>query len=167
MSSMPQQRNRNRIQKQRSTGVALIPFQKVVSKNIRRLHAKYIKTIHIAVKKNIHMLRPIKDKLGLKVAGIHCVSRECRKVCVAQTSRSIENRCKEHMRHICRGQPEKSAMAEHRFDTRHNIDFKSISILDKATGYTDSIIKEATEIRLQHKNLTGMVVSLSVGPGSQ
>jgi hypothetical protein len=46
----------------------------------------------------------------------------------------------------------KSAVAEHRFDTGRNIDFKNISILDKATGYMDHVIKEATEIRLQPKN---------------
>jgi hypothetical protein len=50
------------------------------------------------------------------------------------------------------GQPEKSTVAEHRFDTGHNIDFKSISVLDKATGYMDCVIKEATEIRLHPKN---------------
>jgi hypothetical protein len=44
-----------------------------------------IRTIHILVKKNMHMLRPIKDKLGLKVAGIYCVPCECGKVYVEQT----------------------------------------------------------------------------------
>jgi hypothetical protein len=37
------------------------------------------------------------------------------------------------MRHIRLVQPEKSTMAGHKFDIGHNIDFKSIFILDKAT----------------------------------
>jgi hypothetical protein len=119
-----------------------------------------IKTIHIPVKNNSHMLRPIKDKLGLKVAGIYCAPCECSKVHVGQTGKSIENRCKEHMRYTHLGQPENSAVAEHRFNTGHNIHFKSISILDKATGYMDCVINEAIEIRLHPtpKTLTGMVV---------
>jgi hypothetical protein len=68
-------------------------------------------------------------------------------VCVGQTGRTIEARCKEHMRHTS-GQPEKS-VADLK---RHNIDFSRISILDKATGYRDRKIKEAVEIRLYPRN---------------
>jgi hypothetical protein len=42
------------------------------SRQISRLLSKYdIKVSHILKKENIHMLGPIKDKLGLKVAGIY------------------------------------------------------------------------------------------------
>jgi hypothetical protein len=57
------------------------------------------------------------------------------------------------MRYIRLGQPDKSVVVEHRFETAHNIDFSSISILDKATGYIDHMIKEATEIMLHPRNL--------------
>jgi hypothetical protein len=43
-------------------------------------------------------------------------------------------------------------VAEHRFETGHSIDFSSTSILDKATGNTDHVIKEAIEIRLHPIN---------------
>jgi hypothetical protein len=56
------------------------------------------------------------------------------------------------MRHVCLGQPEMSAVAEHRFETGHNININSISNLDKATGYMDCMIKEATEIKLHSRN---------------
>jgi hypothetical protein len=60
-------KQKSQIQKEKSTRVALIPFQKAVLNKINRLLAKYnIKTIHIPVKKNTHMLRPKKGKLGLK-----------------------------------------------------------------------------------------------------
>jgi hypothetical protein len=106
-------KQRSLIQKEKPAGVAMIPFQQMVSNKISRLLTKHnIKTIHILVK-NIHMLRPIKDKQGLKVAGIYCVPCECSKVYVGQTGTSIKTRCKEHLRYICLGQPEKFAMAEH------------------------------------------------------
>jgi len=57
-----------------------------------------IKTIHIPARKNIHLLRPVKDKLGLKVAGIYCIPCECGKVYVGQTGQTIKARHKEHMR---------------------------------------------------------------------
>jgi hypothetical protein len=62
-------------------------------------------------------------------------------------------------------QPEKafcvpeSTMVEHNFNTRHHVDFSSTSMLDKAAGYMDHLIREATEIRLNTKNLTEMVAS--------
>jgi hypothetical protein len=77
---------------------------------------------------------------------------ECGKVYTGQTGRTIEARDKEHMRHSHLGQPEKSAVAGHRFDSGHNIDFSSVYILNKATGFMDRIIKEAIEIRLHPRN---------------
>jgi hypothetical protein len=50
------------------------------------------------MQKTIHMLRLMKDNLGLEVAGIYCVPCECGKVYVGQTGRSIETRCKEHIK---------------------------------------------------------------------
>jgi hypothetical protein len=94
--------------------IAMILFQQVTLYRISRLFAKHIKPIHIPVKKNAHMLRPIKDKFGLKVAGICCVPCECSKVCIGQTGRSIKTRCKEHMRYICLDHTEESVMAEHK-----------------------------------------------------
>jgi hypothetical protein len=44
--------------------------------------------------------------------------------------------------------PEKSAAAEHSINTRHQIDFSSTSVLDKAAGYVDRLVNEAIEIQL-------------------
>jgi hypothetical protein len=43
-------------------------------------------------------------------------------------------------------------MAQQKFQTGHNIDFSSISILSKAAGYKDHMIKKATEIKLHPYN---------------
>jgi hypothetical protein len=91
--------------------------------------------------------------LGLKVEGIYCVPCECGKVYVGQTGRTIEIRCKEHMRYIRLYQPQKSVVAENIFETGHNIDFSNTSILDKATTYMDRAIKEAIEIMPHSRNL--------------
>jgi hypothetical protein len=52
----------------------------------------------------------IKNKPGLKVAGIYCVPCEYRNVYVGKTGRSTETRCKEHMRFISLGPLEKSTV---------------------------------------------------------
>jgi hypothetical protein len=45
-------------------------------------------------------------------------------------------------------------VAEHRFGTGHNIGFHNTSILDKATGYIDHMLREAVEIRLHPNNFS-------------
>jgi hypothetical protein len=53
-----------------------------VSNKISRLLARHnIKTVHIP-KKNIHILRMVKDDLGLKVPGVYWIPCECGKVYV-------------------------------------------------------------------------------------
>jgi hypothetical protein len=46
------------------------------------------------------------------------------------------------MRHICLGQPDKSAVVEHSIEAGHNIDFNNIMMLEKVTGYMDRLVKE-------------------------
>jgi hypothetical protein len=56
------------------------------------------------------------------------------------------------MRHIWLNQLEKSAVAEHGMNRGHKIDFNNVSVLDRASGYMDHLVKEAIQIRLNHKN---------------
>jgi hypothetical protein len=56
------------------------------------------------------------------------------------------------MRHIRFDRPEKSAVAEHSINAGHMIDFNNVSALDRASGYMDRLVKEAIQIRLNHKN---------------
>jgi hypothetical protein len=67
------------------------------------------------------------------------------------------------MRHIHLGKPEKSAVAEQMFEMGHN-QFTNTSVLDKAPGYVDHLIKKATEITLHPRNFnrdTGFNLSWS------
>jgi hypothetical protein len=43
-------------------------------------------------------------------------------------------------------------LGQHRLAAGHSIKFSSISTLDKATGYSDCLLKEAIKIRLQPGN---------------
>jgi hypothetical protein len=70
----------------------------------------------------------------------------CLTVYVHQTGRSIEARCKEHMRHICIKQPEKSVVVEQSINTGHHIDCSSTFMLDRAARYMDHLVNEAIGI---------------------
>jgi hypothetical protein len=134
-------------------GTAVLPYQQAVSNKISRLLIKYnIKTVHMPIKKNRQLLRTAKDDLGLKIPGVYHIRCKCGKVYIGQTGRSIEARCKEHMRHIRLDQPEKSMVAEHSINARLQIDF-SVSVLDRALGYMDCLVKEAIQIRLNQNNI--------------
>jgi hypothetical protein len=98
-----------KLKDEKPTSTAILPYQKAITNKIS------IKTVHIPRKKNMQMLRPVKDDLGLKLPGVYQIPCECGKVCVGQTGRSIKARCKEHMRHVRLKQPDKYAVAEHNF----------------------------------------------------
>jgi hypothetical protein len=110
-----------------------------------------IQTVHIPAK-NIHLLRPVKDKLGLRTTGIYRIPCECGKVYVGQTGQTIEARLKEHRRHVRLNQPERSAVAEHSLTTYNRIDFDGASKLGTATRYMDCLVREAIKIRLHPDN---------------
>jgi hypothetical protein len=122
--------------------------------------------VHIPQKKTIHMLRSVKDDLGLNVPGMYRIPCKCGKVYVGQTGRSIETRCKEHRGDICLDQPDKSAVAEHSINAGHCISFSNTIILDRTSSYMDHLVKEAIGIRL-NKNFNrdgGLMLSCAWHP---
>jgi predicted GIY-YIG superfamily endonuclease len=96
------------------------------------------------MKKTLSTLRPIKDDLGLKTSGVYSIPCECDKVYVGRTSRIIEIRCQEHIRHPRHGQTEKSTVAEYLLNTGHEIQFEKTHRLDKTTTYVDQTMKGTT-----------------------
>jgi hypothetical protein len=62
-------------------------------------------------------------------------------------------KCKKHMRHICPAQPAKSALAKHIYQTGHNIDFSSISILDNM---------QRCPLLMSHRNTTLIFTNLLI-----
>jgi hypothetical protein len=95
-------RQRSQTQKEKPPGIATLPCQQAASNKIRRL-------LKASMKKNVHKVRHLKAKSCLKFT-IYCVSCGWGKMYVEQTGRTIKTWCKEHMRHIHLGKPEKSAV---------------------------------------------------------
>jgi hypothetical protein len=140
------------LKQEKPVTVTRLPYQGAASHKVSRLLDKFnIQTVHIPTK-NIHLLRQVKDKLGLRTTGIYRIPCECGIVYMGQTGWTIEARFKEHRRHVHLNQPERSAVAEHLLTTYHRINFDGASNLGMATRYMDHLVREAIEIRLHPDN---------------
>jgi hypothetical protein len=69
-------------------------------------------------------------------------------VYAGQTSRTIEIRCQEYIRHLQHGQTEKSAAEEHLLNRGHAIQFAKTCRLNRTTTYTNWIVNKAIEIQI-------------------
>ncbi|PSN47783.1 hypothetical protein C0J52_15224 [Blattella germanica] len=83
--------------------------------------------------------------------GIYKIPCECSKVYIGQTGRTVFERVNEHQRYTRLGYPEKSAVAQHSYDTGHGIMFCEPGLVEKSSKYYDRIIKEAIYIK-NHQN---------------
>jgi hypothetical protein len=84
------------------------------------------------------------------------------KVYIGQTKRNTDIRCKEQMRHLPLGQPEKLAIAEHVPDIGNNMEFSNTRRLVTTNGYMDRLVTDATEIKLHPNNInkdSGFILS--------
>jgi len=137
MSNMLLFWGRSHRQQEKPAGIAMTPFQQTVSKNISRLLAKHVKTIHLLVKTS-HMLRPVKYNLGVKVT-----------VCLVSVVKSMLGRLTDPWKPDVRNIWDMYVWASQNVHCggaqiwkKDNINFNTFSILDKATGYMDCVIKE-------------------------
>ena len=79
--------------------------------------------------------------MGLQTPGVYSIPCEYGQVYIGQTGSSIETRIKENHQHIWLGQPDKLAVAKHRFNHNHLIKFQDTWILSTVPGYTDRLIR--------------------------
>lgn len=146
-------KQRSQTQKDNPAGTAVIPYQ-AVSNKISMFLTKYsIKTIYIP----IHMLRPMRDKLGPKVWGMYCVQCKNSKVYVyrwAEPSRPpVRNVWNTH------------TWASHRNSLLQMTDLKqdpmmtsNTFILVKVTGYVDRLINDVLKSSFTPEALPGTVL---------
>ncbi|PSN42412.1 hypothetical protein C0J52_11745 [Blattella germanica] len=64
----------------------------------------------------------------------------------------VLERVNEHQRYMKLGYPDKSAVAQHSYDTGHRIMFGETALVEKSSKYFDRIIKEAIYIKKLQNN---------------
>jgi hypothetical protein len=120
----------------------------------RRVLARHnIKSVGLPNMKLSSLLRPVKDRLGLRTPGVYRIPCECVRVYTGQTGNSMDIRLKAHQRHIRLELQDKSAVTEHNIDQGQRIQFHNSSILATKTRYMDRIVREAIEIELHTYNV--------------
>ncbi|XP_057335116.1 uncharacterized protein LOC130673917 [Microplitis mediator] len=104
---------------------------------------KTVGSIHTRLKNKVN-----EDLMSELVYAIPC---ECGKKYVGQTKQYLRNRTNQH-RLDCRPvnilKSEQTALARHHFDTGHNFDFNSVSILDREDNYLKRSVSEMVFIYL-------------------
>jgi hypothetical protein len=109
----------------------------------------------------------VKDDLGLRTPGVYSIPCVCGQVYIGQTGQSIETRIKEHHRHKQLRHPDKSAVAEYRFNHNNVIKFQETQILSILPRYMEQIFMEVVEMELQPNNMNredGLTLSGSLKP---
>ena len=99
-----------------------------------------------------------KDRLP-KDAQTHCIYSlkcgTCEEEYVGETLRAIGVRAKEHRDAVSTGDHKKSALAEHvlSYKKPHEINWRSLSVVDKATNMKERKVREAFHIQKRKPGL--------------
>ena len=123
--------------KEKPSSVPLLPYIWLS----RMLVKHNIKHVSLLPRKISSLLHLVKDHLGLRTTGVYSIPCQCGQVYIGQTGRYIGNTIKEHHSYIWLGNPDKSAVAEHRFSLNHLIEFQDTQILSTVPGYMDRLIR--------------------------
>ena len=126
------------------------PYVSGLSEDIRRVCRQF--NIRVAFRSGRSLrsvLTRVKDPLppDLQSKVIYKVPCSCGKAYIGETTRRLETRLKEH-KDACRKQlTDKSAIAEHAWNSHCPIKWEEASVLDHARNSPDLMIKEAIHIQ--------------------
>jgi hypothetical protein len=145
----------------RPNSVTFLPIVGTIFKQISRVLVQHnISSVGLLHMKLSSLLHPVKDHLELRTPGVYRIPRECGKVYILQTGRSVDIRLKEHQRHIQLELLYMLVIAEHSIDQGHCIQFHITSSPAMNTRYIDRIVREAIEIELplQYQQREGLLL---------
>ena len=147
-----QQPRRRTEQEWRTT--ASIPYVRGVSEAIRRiLTPLHIRTVSRALSVKWTLMKGVKDNIPPEkepgvVYAIGCM--ECREVYIGETSRTAEQRVKEHKAHVTHGRTKQSPIASRVAEKQHQVYWEP-RIIEKERNTTKRKVKEALTIRKLEK----------------
>ena len=152
------QKNSNEVDKeQKYTATVTLPYIQGVTESIKRM----LEGVDVRVRMKPHRtLRqilvnpkdpiPIQHKVGI-VYRVPC--KDCPKVYVGQSGRTLECRIKEHKRAVERGNTEMSAIAEHAWRNDHRVDWEAVDVLDVNTEWYKRCVIESWHIQHEKETL--------------
>ena len=96
------------------------------------------------------MLTKVKDALTMEKLSkvVYRVPCSCGKAYIGEAVWRLETRMKEHQDACQKGALEKSALAEHAWESHHPIKWEEATVVDQARSPKELLLKEAIHIRL-------------------
>ena len=131
--------------------MVMLPYTEGVSEDIRQVCRKFsMKVVFRSGQSLRSMLTKVNNALTMEKLSkvVHWVPCSCSKAYIGETVRRLETRMKEH-RDACRkGALEKSALAEHAWESHHLIKWEEAIVVDQARSPKELLLKEAIHIQL-------------------
>ena len=126
---------------------AYLPYVHRVTDRISKLlKQQNIKTTFTTQRKLSDCLPSAKDHIPLHPEGVYRIPCSCGLVYIGETKRSVSTRVSEHERCTRLMRTSGSALAEHKLDTGHQINFSDAKILARGSHFFGRKIREAVEI---------------------
>ena len=143
-------RHRAQADQERPLTTIAVPYVAGLSEDIRRVCRQYNIRVAFRSGRSLRsMLTRVKDPLppDLQSKVIYKVPCSCGKAYIGETTRRLETRLKEHRDACIKQLTDKSAIAEHAWNSHCPIKWEEASVLDHARNPPDLMIKEAIHIQ--------------------